>query len=672
MASLQSSKKAEKAGTTMRNGNKSMKWVVVLVALGLGPLSLWQPTAKAEPLPDVIVDMSNPKGSGMGYNMEDNVITLDGSVACYELTGKRDNCIVRVAAGTDLLLNNVDIQGWGIALDIQCSEEVRIWLADGSENNFDAETAIKLETGQSLVINGNTGVLNAIGGWGAGIGGRPNESGDGYDGGDITINGGTINASVTERGLGIHLKNYGILGDGGAGIGGGYGSTRGGNGGTVTINGGTVNSKSGMGAGIGGGSSDINGYGGDGGTVTINGGIVNAWGSNCGAGIGGGDGGILGGDGGEITINGGEVNARGRLGSGIGGGDGHLRGGDGGHIAVNSGVVNAKSESGAGIGGGHGNAEKAGDGGHIIISGGMIIAESEYGAGIGGGYSGYGDGGSGGIVEISGGSVTASSRESAGIGGGCGDATGGSGGQVSITGGVVNVTSDWGAGIGGGYHYDKGGSGGSVVIAGGSVHAVSDFGAGIGGSSGGMTGTGGDGGMVEIYGGTVKAESNNGAGIGGGASEGTGTGGTGGNGIIVGGSVNINGDTGLQMAFSNDGATPVYLNIIGNLTANTAVNAADFSAMQTTMGTGTVSAYGLHDVVADGNGEVHFWLPAATGAVTKKQSQRNSGKGDGTSEQAVSVPVPATGDNLVNPSPALVLGVVVMMIGFMVAKKRYI
>lgn len=120
-----------------------------------------------------------------------------------------------------------------------------------------AHNGIVVTEGNSLTINGEgSGTLISTGAGGfAGIGGGPyNEN---HDCGNITINGGTVNATVNSGG--------------GAGIGGGDGGC----GGTVTINGGTVNAtgKKG-GAGIGGG------FKGNGGNVTINGGSVLATAAN--------------------------------------------------------------------------------------------------------------------------------------------------------------------------------------------------------------------------------------------------------------------------------------------------------------------------------------------------------------------------------------------------------
>jgi len=125
-----------------------------------------------------------------------------------------------------------------------------------------------------------------------------------------------------------------------AGIGGGNNETAG----NITINGGIINAQGGYsGAGIGGGS-----YG-HGGTTTINAGTVYAAGGIYGAGIGGGD---WYGEGGFIVVNGGRITAVGGSygGAGIGGG----WYGNGGNIVINDGEVTATADEygGTGIGAG--------------------------------------------------------------------------------------------------------------------------------------------------------------------------------------------------------------------------------------------------------------------------------------------------------------------------------
>ena len=162
--------------------------------------------------------------------------------------------------------------------------------------------------------NQKAGSLTATGGkYGAGIGG-----GEGGNGEDITITGGTVNAA---SGDGADI-------DGGAGIGGGeYG-----NGEDITITGGTVTAT--------GGASSA-GIGGDNGkNITITGGTVTATGGTAGAGIGGGGDDGFYGNGENITITGGTVNAKGGVfGAGIGGGynGGDTRDDDGNLISYGSG-----------------------------------------------------------------------------------------------------------------------------------------------------------------------------------------------------------------------------------------------------------------------------------------------------------------------------------------------
>ena len=219
-----------------------------------------------------------------------------------------------------------------------------------------------LGSGENITINGGT--VNATGTDGAGIGG-----GNGGVGKNITITGGTVTAAG---------------GFGNAGIGGGNGS----DGENITITGGTVNTTGGDngGAGIGGGAE-----GGGGNNITIKGGTVTATGGgyrgNSGAGIGGGSGG----SGENITINDGKVTATGgNYAAGIGGGSVGFWGGESGsgkNITINGGTVNATgTDGGAGIGGG-----ENGNGEDITINGGKVNASGAYGgAGIGGGVNGIG------------------------------------------------------------------------------------------------------------------------------------------------------------------------------------------------------------------------------------------------------------------------------------------
>ena len=407
--------------------------------------------------------------------------------------------------------------------------------------------------------------------YGAAIGGGGTKTGNGGNGGTATVYGGAVEATVTvidvsqsDPDTSQGNNNGSFAGDSyGAAIGGGGSETgNGGNGGTITIFGGTVRAESSCGAGIGGGSGDIGG-GGIGGNITIFGGTVRAE-SVLGAGIGGGSGGSGGGDGGAITISGGAVRAESYYGGGIGGGgdlSGGNTGGDGGTITISGGTVEVQSVSGAGIGGGNSGfgfsgfiqtKGTGGSGGTITISGGSVTATTMTGrsislfsdmnegrwagAAIGGGSCGGGSGGSSGTITISGGIVTAivssqpapgmdpdvPPKYSAGIGNGAGTGVSVVGSsKITISGGTVFAQSPDGAGIGDGQNND--GSAIVIAISGGTVEAVSTNGAGIGG---GMIEALSamvnfektySGGKITISGGSVSAQSTNGAGIGSGA-----------------------------------------------------------------------------------------------------------------------------------------------------------
>ena len=407
--------------------------------------------------------------------------------------------------------------------------------------------------------------------YGAAIGGGGTKTGNGGNGGTATVYGGAVEATVTvidvsqsDPDTSQGNNNGSFAGDSyGAAIGGGGSETgNGGNGGTITIFGGTVRAESSCGAGIGGGSGDIGG-GGIGGNITIFGGTVRAE-SVLGAGIGGGSGGSGGGDGGAITISGGAVRAESYYGGGIGGGgdlSGGNTGGDGGTITISGGIVTAIVSSqpapgmdpdvppkySAGIGNGAGTGVSVVGSSKITISGGTVFAQSPDGAGIGDGQN---NDGSAIVIAISGGTVEAVSTNGAGIGGGMIEALSAmvnfkktySGGKITISGGSVSAQSTNGAGIGSGaviYDVEEVSerntpevNGGEITVSGGTVSAQSVRGAGIGGGSGqvtvgsnvtvdpdaqtppSLTPYSSDGGTVTISGGTVEAVSTEGVGIG--------------------------------------------------------------------------------------------------------------------------------------------------------------
>ena len=212
----------------------------------------------------------------------------------------------------------------------------------------------------SITIDGGNVVASANGGYyGAGIGGGKRGRNP-----SITINGGYVEATGSDHGVGI---------------GGAYNpSSASGPGSQITITGGHVIARGGgYASGIGGG---IFGYAFASGSVTISNAYVEAYGGNDAAGIGGSESC----NGADVTIYSGTVIARGgEYAAGIGGGDER----PGGTIIIYDGHVEAYGGvDAAGIGGGEG-----GEGGTVTINGGYVYAEgNDYGAGIGGGEDGAG------------------------------------------------------------------------------------------------------------------------------------------------------------------------------------------------------------------------------------------------------------------------------------------
>lgn len=329
---------------------------------------------------------------------------------------------------------------------------------------------VQVPEGCSLTIDGS-GSLNATGGsglGGAGIGGA-----GGYNGGIITVLGGTITAQG---------------GQGAAGIGGGNGPVRGADviisGGNITATGGDDGSGDNGGAGIGGGHGTK-----DYGTVTINGGTIIATGGSRGAGIGAGDGNN---SGGIIVINAGNITAAGKDG-GAGIGTGYGCGTS--TLTINGGIIQSTgSANAAGIGGGDiskavqitiydGTINAIGGSGTTIDGddNGNDITVQSGGAGIGGACKG----GTGGL-SIYGGTIQAQGGyNSAGIGSGYKANSI----DLTISGGSIKASGgENGAGIGSG----KKGGGADTVVSGGRIEAIGgpnaqDIGAGVDGSAGSLT-----------------------------------------------------------------------------------------------------------------------------------------------------------------------------------------
>ncbi|MCL2633672.1 MAG: InlB B-repeat-containing protein [Oscillospiraceae bacterium] len=237
-------------------------------------------------------------------------LTISTSGGEYTITGSSATFSITVNAGvtTNVILENATITSLA---PIKIENDATLYLTLRGTNTLAANSVnagIEVGDGSSplaelIITADSTGTLNVTGGsdGGAGIGGSV-----GSTHGQITINGGTINANGGNLG--------GTTGEGGAGIGGG---TNGDNN-TITITGGTVNAKGGYrAAGIGGGGGG--GAGSRGGSILISGGTVNATsGGSLAAAIGGGNNGGFG----QINITGGVVttegegNANGGIGNG--------------------------------------------------------------------------------------------------------------------------------------------------------------------------------------------------------------------------------------------------------------------------------------------------------------------------------------------------------------------
>ena len=468
-------------------------------------------------------------GSGTAYNDCQSINTKEDITLYAQWELDEVEAIVLTSDSTSWTDGNIYTLNSDVTIDdrVTVTGAVTLILTDGYILTI--EFGINVSEGNILTINcEGTGTLNIPdGGGGAGIGG-----GDQENCGNITINGGTVNAT----------------GNKGAGIGGG----REGNGGTITINGGTVNATGeGGGAGIGGGI-----YG-NGGNITINGGTINASGASGGAGIGKGTSGT---DDGTLTLGDGialKVSSDNSTWSDYNGTtrrrymkavtvtiltssssityleDGHtyslnsdvtidefvivsgnavlflpdgytltvtygINVSEGNSLTINgegSGTLVSSGPAGhAGIGG-----SVQGNSGSITINGGTINAAGKGGgAGIGGGREG-----SGVNITINGGTIYATGSGGAGIGGG----NKGNSGTITINNGMIDATgSSGGAGIGGGNE----GNCETITINGGTITATgeSSGGAGIGG------GYSGNGGNITINGGTVTANSSGDNGIG--------------------------------------------------------------------------------------------------------------------------------------------------------------
>jgi hypothetical protein len=240
------------------------------------------------------VSDNNPE-TGTGWNYSGNVYTITAN-GNYLITGVTDEeALNRITVNpnvkAEIILQDVCIDFSSSANDVSPFElqaGANVTLILSGKNSISAKLGFPNETSALRVPetakieikaikpnDDNSGLLEIKGSFGgAAIGGNGNSLGDGENAGEITISGGTINAT----------------GYSGAAIGGGEagidGSGSGGSGGRIKISGGMINAEGNAGAAIGGGHGQF-GNGGDGGEITISGGTVNAAG-DAGAAIGGG------------------------------------------------------------------------------------------------------------------------------------------------------------------------------------------------------------------------------------------------------------------------------------------------------------------------------------------------------------------------------------------------
>lgn len=377
---------------------------------------------------------------------------------------------ISVENGThQITMNNVDIDVSSVsgacAFSIEAGASVLLKLVGTvTLKSGNTKAGLSVPTGAAVTISADTDSdeLTAKGAQGgAGIGGNKKTSG-----GNITILGGTVNATG---------------GASAAGIGGGDNGTGTGEGESIHISGGMITATGAGGAGIGGGSYAV-GTGHSGqiiidGTATV---IANA--INYGAGIGGGACADGTGVSGKIILRGAaNVTAESVNGGGAGIGSGsatskgdvHLTGEYGEVLITDYATVKANSDNATGIGGGRAydsassrcRSYGTGINGRLTISGNANVTASGA-AGIGGsGYSYYKSlgytTGENGVISISDNAVVKATGSEYGIGA-YNDASE-NGGVVNIDGGKVDASGIRGCNISGGSVFVNGSLGNAIV-----------------------------------------------------------------------------------------------------------------------------------------------------------------------------------------------------------------
>ncbi|TWH58520.1 putative repeat protein (TIGR02543 family) [Desulfitobacterium sp. LBE] len=316
---------------------------------------------------------------GNGAHTNTSISVESGRSSALELTIEDLNITAPVSGGNSgehgIDFSNTGNYGHKLWLKGNCSitgDQAGIAVNDGVQLTIDKAADVANDADAVLTVLGKNGSA-AIGGY------YKNNHTDYGSCGEITINGGTINATGAAA--------YPNFVYGAAGIGGSLISVQGfTKGGTITINGGIITATGGeAAAGIGGGMG-FNYNGASQGIITINGGTVVASGNKTGAGIGGGNtgGGYI------ININGGTITANGSadMEEGAGAGIGSSSFGFGSPTIVNisGGTITATGGTNSNFGGSGIGSGYLSEQGTINITGGSItaIGGSNGGAGIGG------------------------------------------------------------------------------------------------------------------------------------------------------------------------------------------------------------------------------------------------------------------------------------------------
>ncbi|WP_018214361.1 InlB B-repeat-containing protein [Desulfitobacterium hafniense] len=316
---------------------------------------------------------------GNGAHTDTSIGVEGGRSSALELTIEDLNITAPVSGGNSgehgIDFSNTGNYGHKLWLKGNCSitgDQAGIAVNDGVQLTIDKAADVANDADAVLTVLGKNGSA-AIGGY------YKNNHTDYGSCGEITINGGTINATGAAA--------YPNFVYGAAGIGGSLISVQGfTKGGTITINGGIITATGGeAAAGIGGGMG-FNYNGASQGIITINGGTVVASGNKTGAGIGGGNtgGGYI------ININGGTITANGSAdmaeGAGAGIGSSSFVFGSPTIVNISGGTITATGGTNSNFGGSGIGSGYLSEQGTINITGGSItaIGGSNGGAGIGG------------------------------------------------------------------------------------------------------------------------------------------------------------------------------------------------------------------------------------------------------------------------------------------------